>query len=247
MSRALYIFRDAALDGPTNMARDEHLLYDEAVRPAAVRIYAWDPPTISLGYFQRFADVARLPADVRSLAVVRRLTGGGAILHDREVTYCLVLDSSVPAATHAPTVLYRLVHECWRVALSSDGPAAELAPEHFPLPTPRTGPFFCFEKPGQTDLIIGARKLLGSAQRRLPGRVLQHGSLLLGQRFASHPGADLGEPPAEVVARWINGFLERLAAALELKACVTQWTAAQLADVAARRARYVGREWTEKR
>ena len=89
--------------------------------------------------------------------------------------------------------------------------------------------------------------MLGSAQRRLPGRVLQHGSLLLGQRFASHPGVDLGEPPAEVVARWIERFLERLAAALELEPRVTDWSAAQLADVAERRARYAGREWTEKR
>lgn len=247
MLRSLHIFRDPPLDGPTNMARDEHLLHAQDLRPASLRIYAWNPATISLGYFQRFSDVARLPADVRDLAVVRRLTGGGAILHDREVTYCLVLDNSVPAAKQSPVTLYRLVHECWRDALADGGPPCELAPEHFPLPTPRTGPFFCFEKPGRTDLIIGGKKLLGSAQRRMVGRVLQHGSLLLGQRFASHPGADLGEPPDATVTRWISAFIARLGSALALECRPTAWTPAQLNNVAERCATYADPEWTRRR
>ncbi len=294
-SRYLHVLQDPPLDGPTNMARDEHLLYSELLRPAAVRIYAWDPPTISLGYFQRFADLARLPAEVRDLAVVRRLTGGGAILHDREVTYCLVVDESVPAAAQSPIALYRLVHECWRAALvgqrvvdTSDGAARaesrarharrpatstrpeprppcpeigrryELAPDDFPMPTPRTGPFFCFEKPGRTDLIVcddqpgGATplnrvKLLGSAQRRIPGRVLQHGSLLLGRRFAAHPGADLGEPPPERLSAWIETFLNRLGAALDLPCQPGAWTPVQLAEVAQRREKYAGDAWTQRR
>ena len=141
MNRILHILRDPALDGPTNMARDEHLLHSEALRPAVLRLYAWTPPTISLGYFQRYADVARLPADVRNLPVVRRITGGGAILHDREVTYCLVLDDSVPVATQPPLALYQLVHDCWRLAAPPGAPPIESAPDHFPLPSPRTGPF----------------------------------------------------------------------------------------------------------
>lgn len=245
--RILHVFHDPSLDGPTNMARDEHLLHADATRPAALRIYAWTPPTISLGYFQRYADLAKLPADVRHLAVVRRVTGGGAILHDREVTYCLVLDHTLTPARRAPTDLYRLAHECWRDALCGDGPRAELAPEHFPLPTPRSGPFFCFQKPGRTDLIIGGDKLLGSAQRRTADRVLQHGSLLLGRRFASHPGADLGEPPAEQVQRWITTFIERLAIALGLRPRVVAWTPESLVDVQHRRQRYADAAWTQRR
>jgi len=245
--RILHVLRDAAVDGPTNMARDEHLLYSDVFRPAAIRIYGWTPPTISLGCFQRFAAVAELPEDVRDLAVVRRPTGGGAILHDREITYCLVLDQSVAIARQAPVALYRLVHELWRDALAGDGPASEMAPDSFPFPSPRKGPFFCFQKPGQTDLIIGGDKLLGSAQRRTRGRVLQHGSLLLGQRFATHPGADLGEPDRGVVEGWIAGFLERLAGALELEPRGAEWSAEQDEDVAARRAHYAGDEWTRRR
>ena len=252
MDQVLHVLRDPPLDGPTNMARDEHLLHSEPLCGGAklsfvLRIYGWEPPTISLGYFQRYADVARLPEDVRGLAVVRRMTGGGAILHDREVTYALVLDDSVPAAGQRPVALYRLTHECWRDALADDGLQTELAPDSFPMATPHAGPFFCFEKPGRTDLLIDGRKVLGSAQRRIAGRVLQHGSLLLGRRFASHPGADLGAPPAERVARWIDQFVTRLAGALGVPARPTEWTAEQLADVARRRPRFAGDEWTRRR
>jgi lipoate-protein ligase A len=247
VSSVLHILRDPPLDGPTNMARDEHLLHSERLRPAVLRIYTWSPPTISLGYFQRFAEVAALPEDVRDLAVVRRTTGGGAILHDREVTYCLVLDESVPIARQAPTALYQMVHECWRDALAHEGPQSKLAPDHYPMPTPRSGPFFCFEKPGRTDLIIGEDKLLGSAQRRIPGRVLQHGSLLLGQRFATHPGVNLGEPSPEVVEGWIGRFTRQLATRLSLECCTAEWTAGELADAATRRQQYASDEWTRRR
>lgn len=246
MSAALHVYRDAALDGPENMARDEHLLYAPRTGAAALRIYTWDPPTLSLGYFQRHAALAELPDEVRALATVRRLTGGGAILHDREVTYCLVLDAAQAPAHQSPIALYTLVHTCWRDALAPEGVRAELAPESFPLPTPRTGPFFCFAKPGRTDLVIGAHKLLGSAQRRIAGRVLQHGSLLLGRRFAAHPGFDLGGPAAERVAMWIDRFVEGLARGLGFSQQPATWAAEALADVAARRVRYVDPAWNAR-
>lgn len=244
----LLVFRDPALDGPTNMARDEQLLHDDAVRTAAVRIYQWSHPTISLGYFQRFDMVAELPDELRGLPVVRRLTGGGAILHDREITYCLVADASIHVARRSPAELYRLAHACWRDAIAEGGgPRSELAPDEWPLPSPRSGPFFCFARAGRTDLTLGEGKLLGSAQRRIPGRVLQHGSLLLGRRFSGHPGAHLGDPPPDRVRAWIEGFLERLAGGLGLPRCESTWTERQLAGAEARRLRYAGDEWTRRR
>lgn len=245
--QALHVFRDPPLDGPTNMARDEHLLQVPAPAPVSLRIYGWQPPTISLGYFQRFETLSTLPPDVRSLPVVRRLTGGGAILHDQEVTYCLAADARFPPAGGAPATLYRLVHTCWREALSADGVAVELAPDEFPLPTPRTGPFFCFAQPGRTDLLVAGRKVLGSAQRRTSGRVLQHGSLILAQRFASHPGAHLGAPTPAQLAHWVDGFVSRVADALGLVEQPASWSAAQLADVARRRSRYTADAWTRLR
>ena len=245
--RNLHIFHDPPCDGSTNMARDEYLLYSEQYRPAAIRIYGWTPPTISLGCFQRFEQISELSDETRKLAVVRRPTGGGAILHDREITYCLVVDDSLPIARKSPTDLYLMVHSIWRDALESTGLRSELAPEHLPFPSPRSGPFFCFQKPGRTDLIIGADKLLGSAQRRIPGRVMQHGSLILGRRFSDHPGADIGGPPAELTERWIELFLERLAGELDLERCPATWTAGQNEDVAQRRVRFASDEWTRRR
>lgn len=246
MNARLHIFRDLPLDGPTNMARDEHLLHADDLAPACVRIYGWDPPTISLGYFQSHAEVERLPADVRGLAVVRRMTGGGAILHDQEITYCLVVHDALPAARGAPAELYRLVHRRFQAALHELGVSTELAPESFPLPTPRSGPFFCFERPGRTDLLLHARKLLGSAQRRIPGRVLQHGSLLLGRRFPSHPGTHLDNPDAGMVERAVGAFMRGLAAELNLDLCNVAWTPERLADVARRHDRYADDAWTRK-
>ncbi|MFO0840723.1 MAG: hypothetical protein U1D55_19625 [Phycisphaerae bacterium] len=241
----LIVFRDPPLDGPTNMARDEHLLH--AHDSPAIRIYAWRPPTISLGYFQPFSAIEALPAELRALAVVRRLTGGGAILHDREVTYALTLGAALPIARQSPASLYALVHECWRAALARHGVATSLAPDAYPLPSPRGGPFFCFEKPGRTDLLFGDAKLLGSAQRRLPGRTLQHGSLILGQRYTAHPGARLDEPGARTVNDIVDLFLTHVSDALHLPLFAGGWTPAMLSDVGLRRERYAGDAWTRKR
>lgn len=247
MKRVLHVFVDDACDGPTNMGRDEALLYSPAVQPAALRIYGWSPPTLSLGYFQSIAAVERLPEDVRRLAVVRRPTGGGAILHDREVTYCLVADETIDAARQAPAVLYRLVHECWRDVLAADGRQSALAPDSMPLPSPRSGPFFCFEKPGKTDLLLGDRKVLGSAQRRIPGRVLQHGSLILGRRFAVHPGAELGDPESARVRKWIDRFVATLGERLALSPVIGNWSTELLADAEQRRTRYASADWNRLR
>lgn len=246
MPTPLYVLRDLPLDGPTNMARDEHLLYDARSWPAVLRLYAWTPPTLSLGCFQRFADIETLPADVQTLPVVRRPTGGGAILHDREVTYALVLDEGWLPARASPAELYRLVHACWQAVLSPHVADLRLADEAFPPPHPRHGPFFCFEKPGRTDLLRGAHKVLGSAQRRIPGRVLQHGSLILGRRFAPHPGGHLDEPPPALLADWIAAFIGRLAEGLDLRPEPATWTPDQLAAVADRRRRYESDEWTRR-
>src|SRR4051812_29350845 len=116
------LFPHLTADGPTQMAADEVLLEHAAAtgRPA-LRFYTWDPPTLSLGYFQPFA--GRL-ADPRlaALPVVRRPTGGGAIVHHHELTYALAL----PAGPAQKGVNWACrMHDVIRAALGSDGvPAA---------------------------------------------------------------------------------------------------------------------------
>lgn len=228
------------------MARDEHLMHSPTTRPASLRVYGWTPATLSLGCFQRFAEIDSLPEKMRAWPVVRRLTGGGAILHDREVTYCLCVDDSIEFAKQAPAALYELVHRLWRDAIACGGPQSSLAPDHLPFPSPRRGPFFCFAEPGRTDLVVDGGKVLGSAQRRIPGRVMQHGSLLLGRSDASMPGADLGDPPASSVNNWIDRFVASLADALRLTAQASDWSDASLVDIETRRVRYAGAAWTQR-
>lgn len=243
----LHVLRDPPLDGPDNMARDEHLLYSSSLLPAALRLYSWAPPTISLGCFQRYEDLTRLPTALRDLPVVRRCTGGGAILHDRELTYCLTIDDSLPAGRLPPVALYRLIHRLWQDVLAAEGWPVRLAPESLPSPSPRGGPFFCFEQPGRTDLLLRDSKVLGSAQRRIPGRTLQHGSLILGRRFDAHPGADLGDPRPQELERWIAAFVGGLAHELGLEPRPAAWLPRNLADVQQRRERYASDEWLRRR
>jgi lipoate-protein ligase A len=193
---------DPPTSGALNMAVDEALLRSAAEDGAAtLRFYRWNEPTLSLGYFQRYADRQQHAAS-RTCAIVRRQTGGGAILHDRELTYSLVLPPSHPL-TRQNEQLYQIVHEVFVNSLSPSNERT-LQPSHLHIRSEGAGirssgePFLCFERQSKGDVIfifdgdqqddaklspISARapgdKILGSAQRRYHGAVLQHGSLLL--------------------------------------------------------------------
>ena len=108
-------------NGPVNMALDEALLERVAggAGTAFLRTYGWTTPTLSLGYFQRLTEVQADPR-FRSVPLVRRLTGGGAIWHHHEVTYALVVAANHPLA-HPSTGLYEAVHAAIADALSERG------------------------------------------------------------------------------------------------------------------------------
>lgn len=205
---ALQLLIDPSAVGSLNMARDEALL--EAVGdgecPPALRFYAWEPPTISLGYFQPIADFHAQPSPIRDLAIVRRTTGGGAILHDREVTYSLIVPIEHPWLRPNANRLYELAHQAIIAAVGPparllgragergscvDEPDEQLATSRSPLAAHRSGPFFCFARRHEFDVVVpdphapsGFAKLAGSAQRRSKRAVLQHGSIILTARFA---------------------------------------------------------------
>ncbi len=117
------VINDPALAGPVNMARDEALLAQvgDGISPPTLRLYQWDPPTISLGYFQRYADYESLPSPAGELAVVRRQTGGGAILHDLELTYSLALPLAHPLLAKGPSKLYEVAHDAIIACLAELG------------------------------------------------------------------------------------------------------------------------------
>lgn len=179
MSR-LRVLVDSAGEGAWNMAVDEALLQSAAVqRQATLRFYGWQQATLSLGYFQAAED-RDLHAASRACPLVRRSSGGGAILHDRELTYSLAMPNQPTAA--AARWLYELVHGSLIDVLAELGARAVLfqnlrtcaASER-----PAVEPFLCFQRRTCFDVIAGESKIAGSAQRRRGRAVLQHGSILL--------------------------------------------------------------------
>jgi lipoate-protein ligase A len=188
----LRVLHDPPLPGAANMARDDALLelVGLGTSPPTLRFYQWDPPTISLGYFQKYADYAALPPPAGELAVVRRPTGGGAILHDHELTYSIALPLGHPLLTGGPNRLYELAHTALLDALAQASVSA--AWSGFTDDSgPAKGPFFCFARRHRFDVLVGADKLAGSAQRRTKSAVLQHGSVVLERRFDQQPAASI--------------------------------------------------------
>ncbi len=157
------------------MAVDEALLRTAGEsRQITLRLYQWEQPTLSLGYFQAY-DGRQNHAASQPCPVVRRATGGGAIVHDREITYSL----TAPVAHRLDQQLlswYQHVHQAWRTTLATLGIEVYLCPRTDPQ---REEAFLCFERRSAGDLLLGGYKIGGSAQRRHRDAVLQHGSLLL--------------------------------------------------------------------
>jgi len=160
--------------GAWNMAVDAALLAS-AVAGAGptVRIYRWREPTVSLGYFQS-ADSLR-DSPLKELPTVRRLSGGGAILHDDEITYSCALPAGHPLAA-APSELYRRVSQAVVEILNSLGASAKRRGAALDA---ASEPFLCFGRGDPNDVVFQGQKIMGSAQRRRRGAVLQHGALLL--------------------------------------------------------------------
>lgn len=174
------------LSGTENMAVDEALLgsFDPLDPRPLLRLYGWSPPALSLGRFQKAAevlDLERCRAD--GIAVVRRVTGGGVIYHADELTYSLVCaPGQIPYAGSIKDsfrVLTGFLLEFYRRIGLAAGYAVDAAPEGTRLGE-RTA--FCFAGRESFDIVVNGRKLGGNAQRRLKGIIFQHGSIPLRNR-----------------------------------------------------------------
>ncbi len=161
-----------ARPGPENMALDARLL-DEACATGAFffHSYAWSRPTLSLGYFQKLEDVAQ---DASRVEVVRRFTGGGAILHDRELTFSLAVPPGHPVAGLEVEESYLELARPLLFWLRGLGLAAGFRGQGAPSKGAN-----CFAGSACPDIVVGGKKIFGSAQRRKNGAILQQGSLLL--------------------------------------------------------------------
>src|SRR5262245_28747446 len=165
--------------GDWNMAVDEALLRSAGDGITTLRFYQWSEPTLSLGYFQTFAD-RQTHAASRDCPTVRRASGGGAIVHDRELTYSIAVPIANRLSAYARS-LYAALHESLLEALSIWGVSARLCERPAASgPSSQPQPFLCFERRSEGDVLLANAKICGSAQRRHGRAVLQHGSVILG-------------------------------------------------------------------
>jgi lipoate-protein ligase A len=167
--------------GAWNMAVDEAIL-EATVRGESLptlRLYAWQPPCLSLGYAQPFADVDAVQLDRLGWQVVRRVTGGRAILHTDELTYSVAGPQAEPRLAGAVLDAYRRIAAALLAALRSLGIPAAAHEKPSPPPGSAAPEAICFEVPSNYEIVVQGKKLLGSAQSRRQSGVLQHGSLPL--------------------------------------------------------------------
>ena len=184
MSDAWRLLVDAPADGAWNMAVDEILLEGVAAgsAPPTLRFYEWMPACLSLGYFQPFDVVDSDGCRRLGVDVVRRPTGGRAILHDRELTYSVALPASVLGADGGVLPSYYRLSRALQDGLSRLGILATLAPEAAASRSTDHGPI-CFDRPSAHEILLRGRKLVGSAQMRRGAALLQHGSILIEPRL----------------------------------------------------------------
>jgi lipoyl(octanoyl) transferase len=201
----------AVASGAENMAIDEALLkiMSEASDPQPIlRFYGWNPATLSLGYAQRYGkEVDEAACRAEGIDIVRRPTGGRAVLHQYELTYSVIAFEQDPNVSGTVTQSYLKISKALLWGFQALGIPAEMSVGGLAKETSSAA---CFDAPSWYELVVDGRKLVGSAQMRKEGMLLQHGSILL------HFDADL----LFRLLKFPNeGVKERLLKGFKAKAC----------------------------
>lgn len=257
------LIHDAPADGYRNMAVDEALLDACAAGEPGfpcLRLYAFRPPCLSLGFSQEHA--ASVDLDVcreNGIDVVRRPTGGLAVLHDDEVTYAVVARLGEGPFGGSVVGLYESVAGALLAGFAKLGIEAAVTCGD-PRPASRGGPV-CFAEPSRHEIAAGTSKIAGSALARRRGAFLQHGSIPLtldmdllhraarGGEPAGGPsglaaaaGRNLAAPAVEAALR--SGFEEKLGASFAEQ---TLSSAEHVSSERLRAFRYLSSDWTLRR
>lgn len=167
-----------------NMAMDEALLnfVSRGEIDPVIRFYTWNPATLSIGYFQRLQkeiDIEKV--NEKGFGLVRRQTGGRGVLHDKELTYSVIVPESHPNMPSTITEAYRVISQGLLEGFKNLGFETYFAvprskEDREKLKQPRSS--VCFDAPSWYELVVEGRKIAGSAQTRQKGVILQHGSIL---------------------------------------------------------------------
>lgn len=169
-----------AQSGSFNMKADEDMTREVGlcIRPSTLRLYGWEPRTISIGFNQEMGDFDRDKLAQDGIAIVRRPTGGRAIFHAHELTYSVAM----LAGEKSPRQVYQLIHHALLQGvqiLGIDALMSTHADDFRHLSTISDG-VPCFTSSAKSEIHWHGKKLVGSAQRRFGNAILQHGSFLLG-------------------------------------------------------------------
>jgi lipoate-protein ligase A len=190
-------------DGATNMARDEAIaaLHATGATPPTLRLYQWQPACLSLGRFQRSREVDREACARQGITIVRRPSGGRALLHDDELTYAIIAQATHPLlGGESILASYEQISLALRGGLRRLGIAADLTPMERERRVGASAA--CFDASASYELTTGGRKLVGSAQTRRDGVLLQHGAIPL-TPHANRLAALLRHPPEDLDAKMV--------------------------------------------
>lgn len=197
-------------DGATNMSIDEALLHAlaDGVGRTTLRFYQWAPPCLSLGYNQHYTEVDEAACTRLGYTWVRRPTGGRAILHTDELTYSVIAPAGEPRVEGGILESYRRLSTGLLAGLRALGADVFQAQTEKVLNSQKSG--VCFDTPSNYEITVRGKKLIGSAQVRRRGMVLQHGTLPLtgdlGRIFAclrvAEPGSD-GKNVSDDMEDWL--------------------------------------------
>ncbi len=169
------LISDKPNDGAYNMAVDEAILLscEKGISPPTLRFYEWVEPTLSIGYLQdskRYRSMTDLP-------LIRRITGGRAVLHGSEITYSIAADYKTPCFSKGICVTYLAISKAIRSTLQEFSIDAEIVSTRHKTGGDKVFKDACFSVPSKYEIAVRGRKLVGSSQKRLKKAFLQHGSI----------------------------------------------------------------------
>ena len=232
-----------------NMAIDEVLL---SSREPVLRLYQWEPGAVSIGRFQDLGDIDVDFCHQSRIDIVRRITGGKSVLHEKELTYSFIVDRNRMPRSIIES--YNIISSAIILGLRELGIDPEMSRAKVKS---RRNPV-CFQEPSFNEIVLDRKKVVGSAQTRRKGKVLQHGSILTGMDIEKHASCFMKKPDMGDLKKRITSIdvPER-----ELKSAITygfstyfgitmnkrDLTSAERRDAGKlAEEKYQSREWTER-
>lgn len=174
------LIKNKSYDGAMNMAIDEAMTiaYNEGKSKPTLRFYTWNPYCLTMGYFQKSDEIDFKACKENNIDVVRRITGGRAVLHENELTYSIITGEDNPLMDKSINLSYRFISEGIVKGLNLYGIEVDKLNKGERIGRDNLSAA-CFNAHSSYEICINKKKIVGSAQNRKSGVILQHGSIIL--------------------------------------------------------------------